>query len=98
MHAYVNSSCGYLFAIGSDRSEQVRFAGTRERAANITPVVIDSDGFKSDDDLLLLSRAQESLASREDQSNKREAILVETPQSAVEELVCGWNRSFSDAG
>ena len=98
VHAYVNSSCGYLFAIGSDRSEQVRFAGTRERAANITPVVIDSDGFKSDDDLLLLSRAQESLASREDQSNNREAILVETPQSAVEELVCGWNRSFSDAG
>ena len=97
LHSYANSACGYLFVIGASRSKQIQFAVSRERASNITPIVVDTEGFKSDDELLSFRQTSESLTSREDRSNNRKTILIKTPQAAADELVYGWNRSFSDA-
>ena len=95
--AYANSNYGYLFAIGSNRSMQIQSAGLRERASNITPVIVDVNRFKSDDELPLFGRSSEASISHESRASNRNAILLETPQAATEELVSGWNRSFSDA-
>ena len=76
---------------------QIQSAGLRERASNITPVIVDVNRFKSDDELPLFGRSSEASISHESRASNRNAILLETPQAATEELVSGWNRSFSDA-
>lgn len=89
------SSNDRVFLVGSSKSMRLQSGVLFNRKANVTAVIVDSDGFKSEGELPPSKGAAASTSKGP--SCKSKTIFVASPQSAGEELASGWSRSFSDA-
>lgn len=93
IHTYTRESNGHLFAVGTNQSKSIQSVDTRNLASNVTPIVVESDGFKIEDDMSLFNKA----SGGESRSSNSESIAIKATQSAAKDLVSGWDRSFSDS-
>jgi len=84
-----------VFIIGSSRSKRTKAAGLLNLGANVTPVIVDVEGFQTEEQISSLKPITVSPRANLASSNK--AIFIATPASAAEQLTTGWNRSFTDA-
>jgi hypothetical protein len=87
----------HLFVVASNQSARVQSLSSRDLDIQVTPVIVDADGFKTEDEPHL-KIASRDLPSAEIRSSNTESILIETPELASDCFAHGWNRSFSDAG
>lgn len=96
-HSFTNPSDGHLFAIGSSQSRQIQSFRARDLISNVTAVIVSLDAIISEDKLPSLKGTASPLIPGGSRSFTCESIFIQTPQSAANEFVLGWDRSFSDA-
>ncbi|MFK7766152.1 MAG: DUF58 domain-containing protein [Mariniblastus sp.] len=97
IHSFSTGGNGHLFAIGTSESKQIQLLDSCNPASNVTPVVVDIEGFKSEDKLASHRKTDTSQIASNNRSGKSDSVLIATPHAAAEALVSGWSRSFSDA-